>query len=230
MNKRVREIVKMHLDTGLICKNTPISIIDLSAGKRVDVCAGSRWITKYLEREVGAYKLSERNGLCIMVKSQEEPEVENPYSKKEAQDPDELVSDLVEKAQMQQTLHDVLRMLDGWEYPSRHIDDAEENLRCAIRELRDEIEKIQNVMTGEANKEKEQMSREKLKKARKEAGLTQQQMADKLDISIVYYQKIEQGSRTGDFTLWDTLEDITGVHQRILREIEDNHPGKESNP
>ena len=72
------------------------------------------------------------------------------------------------------------------------------------------------------------MSREKLKKARKDAGLTQQQMADKLDISIVYYQKIEQGSRTGDFTLWDTLEDITGVHQRILREIEDNHPGKES--
>lgn len=82
MNKRVREIVKMHLDTGLICKNTPISIIDLSAGKRVDVCAGGRWITKYLEREVGAYKLSERNGLCIMVKSQEEPEKENPYSKK----------------------------------------------------------------------------------------------------------------------------------------------------
>ena len=73
------------------------------------------------------------------------------------------------------------------------------------------------------------MSREKLKKSRKDAGLTQQQMADKLDISIVYYQKIEQGSRTGDFTLWDTLEDITGVHQRILREIEDNHPGKESN-
>ena len=73
------------------------------------------------------------------------------------------------------------------------------------------------------------MPREKLKKARKDAGLTQQQMADKLDISIVYYQKIEQGSRTGDFTLWDTLEDITGVHQRILREIEDNHPGKESN-
>lgn len=73
------------------------------------------------------------------------------------------------------------------------------------------------------------MSREKLKKARKDAGLTQQQMADKLDISIVYYQKIEQGSRTGDFTLWDTLEDITEVHQRILREIEDNHPGKESN-
>lgn len=152
MNKRVREIIKMHMNAGLIQPTTWISIIDLSAGKRVDVCAGSRWITKYLEREVGAYKLSERNGLCIMVKSQEEPEVENPYSKKEAQDPDELIPDLVEKAQMQQTLHDVLRMLDEWEYPSRHIDDAEENLRCAIRELRDEIEKIQNIMTEGENK------------------------------------------------------------------------------
>lgn len=70
--------------------------------------------------------------------------------------------------------------------------------------------------------------RENLKKARKEAGLTQQQMADKLGISLVYYQKIEQGSRTGDFYIWDTLEDITGVHQRKLREIEDIRPGKES--
>ena len=63
------------------------------------------------------------------------------------------------------------------------------------------------------------MSREKLKKARKEAGLTQQQMADKLDISLRYYQNIETGDRTGDFVLWDTLEDITGIHQRILREL-----------
>ena len=44
------------------------------------------------------------------------------------------------------------RMLDEWEYPSRYIDDAEENLRCATRELRDEIEKIQNVMAKEGNK------------------------------------------------------------------------------
>lgn len=51
------------------------------------------------------------------------------------------------------------------------------------------------------------------------ASLTQQQMAEKLDISLVYYQKIEAGERTGDFTIWDRLEDITGIHQRILREI-----------
>ena len=63
------------------------------------------------------------------------------------------------------------------------------------------------------------MSREKLEKARKEAGLTQQQMADVLGISLRYYQNIETGDRTGDFVLWDTLEDITGIHQRILREL-----------
>lgn len=72
------------------------------------------------------------------------------------------------------------------------------------------------------------MGRENLKKARQAAGMTQQQMADRLDITLVYYQKIEQGTRTGDFTLWDTLEDITGVHQRKLREISDNHHDIES--
>lgn len=60
--------------------------------------------------------------------------------------------------------------------------------------------------------------RENLKKARKEAGMTQQQMADKLGISLRYYQNLETGDRTGDFTIWDELEDITGIHQRKLRE------------
>lgn len=71
--------------------------------------------------------------------------------------------------------------------------------------------------------------RSTLKKARQDAGLTQQAMADRLEISVVYYQKIEQGSRTGDFTLWDNLEDITGVHQRKLREISSNRLDKEAN-
>lgn len=67
--------------------------------------------------------------------------------------------------------------------------------------------------------------RENLKNARKKIGLTQQQLADKLGISLVYYQKIEAGSRTGDFYIWDTLEDITGIHQRILREFQDTCHG-----
>ncbi|MCI8678088.1 MAG: helix-turn-helix transcriptional regulator [Lawsonibacter sp.] len=65
--------------------------------------------------------------------------------------------------------------------------------------------------------------RENLKNARKAAGLTQQAMADKLEISLRYYQQIEAGDRTGDFEIWDNLEDITGIHQRTLRAI---NPGK----
>ena len=71
------------------------------------------------------------------------------------------------------------------------------------------------------------MARETLKNARQAAGMTQQQIADLLDISLVYYQKIEAGTRTGDFVLWDTLEDITGIHQRKLREISKTHHAQE---
>lgn len=72
--------------------------------------------------------------------------------------------------------------------------------------------------------------RQNLKNARQKAGMTQQQMADKLEISLRYYQNIEAGSRTGDFVLWDTLEDITGIHQRKLRELSENHRVQGDNP
>ena len=71
--------------------------------------------------------------------------------------------------------------------------------------------------------------RMKLKNARKKAGLTQQQLADKLGISLVYYQKIEAGERTGDFVIWDELEDLMGIHQRELRELSEKHHDQASN-
>lgn len=61
--------------------------------------------------------------------------------------------------------------------------------------------------------------RENLRKARKEKGLTQQAVADLLEISLRYYQNIEAGDRTGDFEIWDSLEDLFSIHQRKLREI-----------
>lgn len=71
--------------------------------------------------------------------------------------------------------------------------------------------------------------RNNLKAARRALDLTQQALADELGISLVYYQKIEGGSRTGDFEIWDTLEDITGIHQRILREIGEIRPDLKEN-
>lgn len=61
------------------------------------------------------------------------------------------------------------------------------------------------------------MARENLKQARNDKGMTQQQVADHLGISLRYYQKLEAGNRTGDFEIWDALEDMFGVHQRKLR-------------
>ena len=67
------------------------------------------------------------------------------------------------------------------------------------------------------------MARENLKKARQEAGMTQQQMADRLEISLRHYQKIEYADLNGSFEVWDALEDLLGVHQRILRENSDKN-------
>lgn len=61
--------------------------------------------------------------------------------------------------------------------------------------------------------------RENLRKARKDAGMTQQQMAEELDISLRQYQRIEAGKSNGSFEIWDVLEDILKIHQRILRAI-----------
>lgn len=74
------------------------------------------------------------------------------------------------------------------------------------------------------------MGRENLKKARQAAGMTQQQMADKIGVGLRYYKQIEAGQRIGNFKLWDDLEDLLGVHQRKLREISENRHDKAGNP
>ena len=66
------------------------------------------------------------------------------------------------------------------------------------------------------------MARENLKKARKKAGMTQKQVAEYLGISERYYRLIESGMRNGTFEVWDRLEDLFGIHQRILRELSSN--------
>ena len=66
----------------------------------------------------------------------------------------------------------------------------------------------------------DQMSREILKQARKDKGMTQQAMAEYLNIGLGYYKQLESGSRTGNVELWDTMEDLFNVHQRVLRQAQ----------
>ncbi len=69
------------------------------------------------------------------------------------------------------------------------------------------------------------MARNNLKEARQKAGMTQKQVAEYLGITEAHYQRIEYGVTIGKVTLWDRLEDLFGIHQRVLREI---HPCKEA--
>lgn len=69
--------------------------------------------------------------------------------------------------------------------------------------------------------------RKNLKEVRQKAGMTQHQMADMLNIGLRHYKKIESGETLGSIPLWDQMEDIFKINQRVLRE---NHPYREDNP
>lgn len=66
------------------------------------------------------------------------------------------------------------------------------------------------------------MARENLKKARKDAGMTQKQVAEYLGMTERAYQRIESGERIGTIEIWDSLEELFKIHQRILRKISSN--------
>ena len=61
------------------------------------------------------------------------------------------------------------------------------------------------------------MVRATLQAARKANGLTQQQVADALGVTIRTYQRIESGQVLGSIKHWDKLEDLFEINQRKLR-------------
>lgn len=63
--------------------------------------------------------------------------------------------------------------------------------------------------------------REVLREARKAAGMTRHAVAERLGISPRYYSMIEAGDRTGDFEIWDALEEMFHIHQTRLRKLSD---------
>ena len=63
------------------------------------------------------------------------------------------------------------------------------------------------------------MKRTVLQQARKDKGITQQEVAEYLGISLRHYARMESGEIIGFVELWDALEDLFGVHQRKLREL-----------
>jgi len=148
MKKRVREIIKMHLDAGLIKLDTPVTVMDLAENERIQASFVNRHMMKYLEREVTGYKLNDRSGLLILIKRQEKnPEgIEVHQMETEPPDPVELLMDLIEKTQMQQTIFMVLKALDEWEYPFESVTSAKNELRAAGHAIGLEMDEIQKVI------------------------------------------------------------------------------------
>lgn len=50
--------------------------------------------------------------------------------------------------------------------------------------------------------------RKKLKNARKEHQLTQTELAEKLDITLQHYQRLEAGTSEGSVKVWSKLKEI----------------------
>lgn len=71
--------------------------------------------------------------------------------------------------------------------------------------------------------------RENLRAARKDKDMSQEAIAELLDISARQYQRIEIGKSSGSYRIWDYLEDLFNIPQRKLREISTTHPDQEAN-
>ena len=69
--------------------------------------------------------------------------------------------------------------------------------------------------------------RKNLKEASQREGLTQKNVAEYMHVTEIHYKFMESGQATGNVEVWDRLEDLFKIHQRVLRE---NHPDKEDSP
>lgn len=59
-----------------------------------------------------------------------------------------------------------------------------------------------------------------LRRARADLSMTIKEISESIHVHPRYYQKLECGSVIGSVSVWDRLEDLTGIHQRVLRENE----------
>ena len=74
------------------------------------------------------------------------------------------------------------------------------------------------------------MKRNNLQAARQAKGMTQQQMADYLHVTLRHYKKIESGETLGSIMIWDALEELLNVHQMELRSLSDQEENPQTHP
>ena len=135
MRMRVREIIKMHEDSGMIRLDTPVINMELPAGNKIEADVMDPKVMEYMEREAGGCKWNNRTGLCITIKEKENVPEGVDLDQQQLFNTIDLLMELVAKSQMQQTLFDVLKALDEWEYPYESVTAAKGKLSVAVNLL-----------------------------------------------------------------------------------------------
>ena len=69
-----------------------------------------------------------------------------------------------------------------------------------------------------------------LKSIRRAQGLSQEALGSKAGLSGVYISALERGARIGPVHVWDKLEAILGVDQKLLRAPDNQRGEPSSNP
>lgn len=95
--------------------------------------------------------------------------------------------------------------------------DPKHHIPCPPKPTNNQLEGWTGCTGATCNRKRRAGVRKNLKEARQRAGMTQQQVAKYLKVTLRTYQRMEAGTLLGSICSWDALEDLFGIHQRVLR-------------
>lgn len=139
--RKVREVIKEYLDEGYIDKDTPVAICDRSKKISATGYIGSIVIRKDYEREVENVSCIYKTMLTIFIK--ENDKKKSTERNNEDMEFGDLLMELTEKVQMQQTVHNMLYLMEQWDDTSMSAIRARSALEFWKKDINEEIEKLQ---------------------------------------------------------------------------------------
>ena len=139
--RKVREVIKEYLDKDYIDKDTQVTICDRRRKLSATGYAGSVVIRKDCEREVENVSCIYKGMLTIFVK--ENDKKKSTERNNENMEFGDLLMELTEKVQMQQTVHNMLYLMEQWDDTSMSAIRARSALEFWKKDINEEIENLQ---------------------------------------------------------------------------------------
>lgn len=140
--RKARKVIKTYLDNGYIDTRTTITISDPQGNKVESGRVGSEKIRKYYERDVENVSCRYGENLAIFLKK--ERFQKRPARKdNEELEFDDLLMELTEKVRVQQTVHNMLYLMEQWDDTSMSAIRARSALEFWKKDINEEIENLQ---------------------------------------------------------------------------------------